>query len=67
MFLFQIMFGVLGVLLRFPRRLLLGFLLFVLGLLLIELVHPTPRNVAQRVAASGLRASPAPVASRAAR
>ena len=64
MFLFQIMFGVFGVLLRLPRRLLLGLLLFVLGLLLLELVHPTPRNVPERGAVTGLRATPPPVASR---
>ncbi len=63
MFLFHIMFGVVAVLLRLPRRLLLGLLLFVLGLLLLELVHPTPRNVPYRGAATGLRATP-PVASR---
>ena len=61
------MFGVLGVLLRLPRRLLLGLLLFILGLLLVELVHPTPRNVPQRGAVTGLRATPPPVASRLAR
>ncbi len=61
-FLFQIMFGVLGVLLHLPRRLLLGLLLFILGLLLLELVHPTPRNVPQRGAATGLRAIRPPVA-----
>jgi hypothetical protein len=66
-FLLQIMFGVLGVLLRLPRRLLLGLLLFVLGLLLLELVHPTRRNVPQRAAVTGGRASSPPVASRAAR
>lgn len=64
MFLFQIMFGVVAVLLRLPRRLLLGVLLFILGLLLLELVHPTPRNVPQRGARTGLRATPPPVASR---
>ncbi len=62
MFLFHIMFGVLGVLLRLPRRLLLGLLLFILGLLLLELVHPTPRNVPQRGAVTGLRATSPPVA-----
>lgn len=67
MFLFQIMFGVLGALLRLPRRLLLGLLLFVLGLLLLELVHPTRRSVPQSAAVTGLRATPPPVASRAAR
>jgi hypothetical protein len=66
-FLFQIMFGVVGVLLRLPRRLLLGLLLFILGLLLLELVHPTPRKVPQRGAVTGLRAAPPPVASRAVR
>ena len=64
MFLFQIMFGVVGVLLRLPRRLLLALLLFILGLLLLDLVHPTPRNVPYRGAATGLRATPPPVASR---
>ena len=67
MFLFQIMFGVLGVLLRLPRRLLLGLLLFSLALLLLELVHPTPRNVPQRAAGTGLRTTPPPIASRVAR
>ena len=62
MFLFQIMFGVVGVLLRLPRRLLLGLLLFILGLLLLELAHPTPRNVPQRGAVSGPWATSAPVA-----
>ncbi len=62
MFLFQIMFGVLGVLLRLPRRLLLGLLLFILGLLLLELVHPTSRNVPHRGAVTGLRSTPPPVA-----
>lgn len=62
MFLFQIMFGVLGVLLRLPRRLLLAVLLFILGLLLLELVHPTPRSVPQRAAVTGLRATAQPVA-----
>jgi hypothetical protein len=61
-FLLQIMSGVLGVLLRLPRRLLLGLLLFILGLLLLELVHPTPRNMPQRVAGTGLRATPPPIA-----
>ena len=64
MFLFHIMFGVVAVLLRLPRRLLLGLLLFILGLLLLELVHPTPRNAPYRGAATGLRATPQPVASR---
>ena len=64
MFLFQIMFGVVGVLLRLPRRLLLGLLLFILGLLLLELVHPMPRNVPQRGAVTGLRGTPPPAASR---
>ncbi len=67
MFLFQSMFGVVGVLLRLPRRLLLGLLLFILGLLLLELVHPTPRNVPQRGAATGVGATPPPIASRAVR
>ena len=67
MFLFQMMFGVLGVLLRLPRRLLLGLLLFILGLLLLELVHPTPRNAPHRGAGTGLRATPPPIASRVAR
>ncbi len=60
-FLFQIMFGVVAVLFRLPRRLLLGLLLFVLGLLLLELVHPAPRNVPYRGAVTGLRATPPPV------
>lgn len=64
MFLFHIMFGVVGVLLRLPRRLLLGLLLFILGLLLLELVHPTPRNVPQRGAVTGLRATPPRVTKR---
>jgi hypothetical protein len=63
-FLFQIMFGVVGVLLRLPRRLLLGLLLFILGLLLLELVCPTPRNMPQRGAATKLSATPPPVATR---
>ncbi len=62
MFLFHIMFGVVAVLLRLPRRLLLGVLLFILGLLLLELVHPTPRNVPYRGAVTGLRGTPPPVA-----
>ena len=61
-FLFHIMFGVVAVLLRLPRRLLLGLLLFILGLLLLELVHPTPRNLPHRGAGTGLRATPPPVA-----
>lgn len=64
MFLFHIMFGVVAVLLRLPRRLLLGLLVFVLSLLLLELVHPTPRNVPYRGAATGLKATTPPVASR---
>ena len=64
MFLFQIMFGVVGVLLRLPRRLLLGLLVFILGLLLLELVQPTPPNMPQRGAVTRLRATPPPVASR---
>jgi hypothetical protein len=55
---------VVAVLLRLPRRLLLGLLLFILGLLLLQLVHPTPRDVPQRGAVSGLRATPSPVTSR---
>ncbi len=62
MFLFHIMFGVVAVLLRLPRRLLLGVLLFILGLLLLELLHPTPRNLPHRGAGTGLRATPPPVA-----
>jgi hypothetical protein len=58
---------VLGVLLRLPRRLLLGLLLFILGLLLLELVHPTPRNVPRRGAGTGVRATPPPTATRVAR
>jgi hypothetical protein len=58
---------VVGVLLRLPRPLLLGLLLFILGLLLLELVHPTPRNVPQRGAVTGLRTNPPPVATRVAR
>jgi hypothetical protein len=58
---------VLGMLLRLPRRLLLGLLLFILGLLLLELVHPTPRNVPQRGIGTGLRATPPPNARRVAR
>jgi hypothetical protein len=61
-FLFHIMFGVVAVLLRLPRRLLLGVLLFILGLLLLELVHPTPRTVPHRGAVTGLRGTPPPVA-----
>lgn len=67
MFLLQIMFGVLGVLLRLPRRLLLGLVLFILGLVLLELMLPTPRNVPQCAAVTRLRATPPPVASRVAR
>jgi len=59
-FLLQIMFGVLGVLLRLPRGLLLGLVLFVLGLVLLELVNPTPRTVPQRAAVTQLRATPPP-------
>ena len=66
MFLFHIMFGVVAVLLRLPRRLLLGLLLFILGLLLLELVHPTPRNLPHRGAVTGLRAT-SPTAARVAR
>jgi hypothetical protein len=58
---------VLGVLLRLPRRLLLGLLLFIFGLLLLELGHPTPRNVPQRGGGTGLRATPPPIAGRVAR
>jgi len=63
-FLFQIMFGVLGLLLRLPRGLLLGLVLFILGLVLLELVTPTPRNVPQRAAVTQPRATPPPVVSR---
>ena len=52
MFLLQIMFGALGVLVRLPRRLLLGLVLFVLGLVLIELAHPSPRSVPQHAPAA---------------
>src|SRR6266511_4242966 len=52
MFLLQVMFGVLGVLVRLPRRLLLGLVLFVLGLALIELGHPSPRSVPQHAPAA---------------
>jgi hypothetical protein len=52
MVLLQIMFGVLGVLARLPRRLLLGLVLFVLGLVLLELVHPSPRSVQQHAPAA---------------
>lgn len=52
MFLLQIMFGTLGVLVRLPRRLLLGLVLFVLGLVLLELVHPSPRSVPQHATAA---------------
>lgn len=53
MFLLQVMFGVLGVLVRLPRRLLLGLVLFVLGLVLLELAHPSPRSVPQHAPAAG--------------
>ena len=60
MFLVQIVFGVLGALVRLPRRFLLGLVLFVLGLVLLELVHPTPRRVPQRAAVTRLRRRSAP-------
>jgi hypothetical protein len=47
-FLLQIMFGVLGVLLRLPRGLLLALVMFVLGLVLLELAFPSPRHPAPR-------------------
>ncbi len=56
MFLFEIVFGVVGLLLRLPRRLLLGLVLLVLGLLLIELVHPAPSKVANLATGSSVRA-----------
>jgi hypothetical protein len=67
-FLWQTMFGLVGVLLRLPRRILLGLVLFVFGLVLLELVHPSPQTgashraaVAQVSATPGRRAShPAP-------
>ncbi len=65
MFLFHIMFGVVGLLLRLPRRLLLGLVLFVLGLVLLELVHPSPREPARRAAAAQVSGQ-IPEASRAA-
>ena len=58
MFLLQIVFDILGLLFRLPRGLLLGLVLFVLGLVLLELVHPSPRNVAQHAAVAQLRAPP---------
>ena len=58
MFLLQTVFDILGLLFRLPRGLLLGLVLFVLGLVLLELVHPSPRNVAQHAAVAQLRAPP---------
>ncbi len=63
MFLFQIMLGLLGLLLRLPRGLLLGLVLFLFGLVLVELVHPSPRHVPLRAAVTRLRASPPPATS----
>ncbi len=60
MVLLQIMFGALGVLARLPRRLLLGLVLFVLGLVLLELVHPSPRSVQQHAPAARQRTPPPP-------
>lgn len=59
MFLLQVMFGVLGVLVRLPRRLLLGLVLFVLGLVLLELAHPS-RSVPQHAPAAANRQRPLP-------
>lgn len=64
MFLAQIVFSVIAVFLRLPRRLLLGLVLFVLGLVLLELVHPTPRNVPQRAGVTRPTATRPSVASR---
>ena len=64
MFLAQIVFSVIGVFLRLPRRLLLGLVLFVLGLVLLELVHPTPRNVPQRAGVTRATAPRPSLASR---
>jgi hypothetical protein len=64
MFLLQITMGIFGLLLRLPRRLLLGLVLFVLGLVLLELVHPTPRNVPQRAGVTRATATRPSVASR---
>ncbi len=57
MFLLQMMFGVVGVLLRLPRPLLLALVLFVLGLVLLELVHPSPRSAPERAAATNVSAT----------
>ncbi len=46
-FLLQIAFGALGALLRLPRGLLLGLVLFLLGLVLLELVHPSSHSSGQ--------------------
>ena len=50
-FLLQTVFGLVGVLLRLPRRILLGLVLFVLGLVLLELMHPSPQTGAPHRAA----------------
>ncbi len=46
-FLLQIVFGALSALLRLPRGLLLGLVLFVLGLVVLELVHPSSHSSGQ--------------------
>jgi hypothetical protein len=61
-FLLQIMFGILGVLLRLPRALLLAILLFILGLVLLELAHPSPRHAPQRSSVTRPRGTPRPAA-----